>query len=122
MTETVQRTSLTIVAGALFFCAFYRVAYVSASEFGSVLVADTPSVCARIERAILLASAMFYPGELLWISLKMYAKGLPSLIHVGSPGYSSDISHFVVTFSQQSECTVEPGSNEDGNLGGVFQD
>ena len=67
------------------------------------------SACNAIAEVISDASQVFYPCE------------RPILLFVmaqsddcqASPQYLSDISHFTVSSTQQSACSVEPGSTED---------
>lgn len=68
-------------------------------------------VCVNISDAISTASALYWPGTetVLHISI-IYSMGYD---WTGSLQYQADIAHYATSSTQQSNCSVEPGNEDD---------
>ena len=78
---------------------------------GLVQAVDVEKVCAEIHSTVSEHSDVFYPGELQTAIRLSSSRWL--IAHVGSDGYARDIEHWSLSSSQNSTCSVEPGTVED---------
>lgn len=69
------------------------------------------AVCKQIQQAVSPASEVFWPRECKRRELSLRSHSLTSL--AVSLGYSKDIEHWATTSTQNSACSVEPGTAAD---------
>ncbi|KAJ7169346.1 FAD-binding domain-containing protein [Mycena crocata] len=75
--------------------------------------ANVSTVCEQIAQTVSNASAVFYPGAVVSQAFSFAQKLILIRSRIGSPQYAADIFHDSASSTQESVCSVEPGTAED---------
>jgi hypothetical protein len=98
--------------GRDYFGILLSVFLVTAAEASSNSSQSIVATCNLVSRSLSFVSGVFFPGKHFYPS---FASACANTIArcIGAPSYADDNAHYTISSSQNSTCSVEPGSIED---------